>query len=877
MGPVGTAELASPQNFHLAVIVSEGHEPLLGATLASMATQTHASWRLSLLAPTTAPMAADDARIDSHAGEAGSMLALASRLLAEGQGDWVGLIEAGDLLDGHALECIARVSDRHPEWQALYTDEDSLDDTGATGAPFHKSDFNIDMLRAASFAVGGLFLARRSVFAELTGFQQEMDGVEQFDLCLRVYEHGGEHAIGHVAECLYHRHVQGGHCEESREAVEAARLRALDGHLRRLGQPADIREGYIAGTYHLRHRHDARPLVTIIIPTRNQVDFLKRCLDTLLAKTAYAEYEVLVMDNGSDEPSAIAYLADLSAMDARIRVIPHPGTFNYAAMNNRAAAQAMGDYLLLLNNDTAVLHDDWLDEMLAHAQRPDVGIVGARLIYPSGKIQHAGVILGLNNTPAEHIYIGAELDDMGYFGRLQLTQDLSAVSAACLLVRKSVYDQVGGLDENAFKVSYNDVDLCLKVRGAGLLVVWTPFATLLHEGSASQLAGTETALKPEKERRFLAERAAFYDKWPEWVAFDPAYNRHFSLRGRRPEIEAETMLCLDRELRDRPRILAHTADRAGSGEYRVMAPMRQLNRAGLTHGLATDRYLGIPELFRFAPDSIVLQRQIEPRNIERIEAYRRHTRAFTVFELDDLLFNPPVRHVASAQIANLPELKKRLRRAIGLCDRLVVSTEYLADALSDYASDIVVCPNYIEAAKWAHTRPRRGRGGKPRVGWAGSLGHAGDLEILVDVVKATLDDAEWVFLGYCPKSLEGKVESHPLVPLADYPAALASLDLDLAVAPLEDVPFNHAKSHLRLLEYGILGYPVVCSDITPYRGDYPVRRVRNRHRDWLDAIQAYLADLSMLAEAGDSLRDHVQRNWLLENNLTRWQEAWLPR
>ncbi|MBK6741807.1 MAG: glycosyltransferase [Hydrogenophilales bacterium] len=732
-------------------------------------------------------------------------------------------------------------------------------------------------MRAASFAVGGLLLVGRTTFDAVGGYRPAMDGIEQFDFCLRLYEHGGECAIGHVPELLYHRYSWGGHSTRSLEEIEQARLGALAEHLDRIGQPARIEEGYIGGTYHLRHIHEARPLVSIIIPTKNQCEFLERCISTLLAKTLYANYEVLVVDNGSTETAALDYLSRLDSVDERIRVIAYPGLFNFSAMNNRAAEEARGEYLLLLNNDTAILHDDWLDEMLSHGQRSDVGVVGARLIYPSGKVQHAGVILGLNNTPAEHIYIGADLDDLGYFGRLQLTQDVSAVSGACLLVRKLVYDQLGGLDETNFQVSYNDIDLCLKVRQVGLLVVWTPFATLLHEGSASQLANTEQTQQTEKQRRFLAERGTFYDKWPRQIAFDPAYNRNFSLRTRRPEIEAEPMLRLAPSDRNRPRILAHTGDRAGSGEYRVMAPMRQLNRAGRVYGLETDRYLGIPELLRFEPDSIVLQRQIEPRNIERIEGYRRHGKAFTVFELDDLLFNPPVRHVASAQIASLPELKKRLRKAIGLCDRLMVSTDYLADAMREYATEIVVCPNYIEAARWCGLTLKRQRGAKPRVGWAGSFGHEGDLEIIVDVVKATASQAEWVFLGYCPESLKGHVEFQPIVALADYPAKLASLDLDLAVAPLEDVPFNHAKSHLRLLEYGILGYPVICSDITPYRGDYPVHRVRNRHKDWLEAIHDMLTNSIRLAQAGDALRAHVEEHWLLENNLDRWQAAWLPK
>ncbi|TCJ18047.1 glycosyltransferase [Parasulfuritortus cantonensis] len=731
-------------------------------------------------------------------------------------------------------------------------------------------------MRSASFAVGGLLLVRRSAFLACGGFDPAAEGVDLFDLCLRLYEAGGGAAIGHVAEVLYLRHPEGGHSLRGTDEMVAARNRSLLDHLHRCGLEASLDEGYLQGTYRLRYRHAGHPLVSIIVPTKNQRAFLARCLSTLVAKTAYPNFEVLVVDNGSTEPDALAYLAGLPQADARIRVLASPGPFNFAAMNNQAAREARGEYLLLLNNDTAVLHEDWLDEMMAHARRPEVGVVGARLIYPTGKIQHAGVVLGLNNSPADHPYLGSELADVGYYGRLQLVQDLSAVTGACLLVARPLYEQVGGLDEAAFQVSFNDIDLCLKIGELGRLIVWTPFATLLHEGSASQASETERATLTDRQRRFLAERQHFYAKWRRQIAFDPAYNRNLSLRGRYPEAEPEAMLRLAPDDRPRPRILAHPGDRAGSGEYRVLAPMRALNGAGRVDGLESSRYLGVPELIRFEPDSIVLQRQIENRNIELIEGYARNSRAFKVFELDDLLFNPPVRHVASAQVANLPELKKRLRKAIGLCDRLVVSTDYLAEAMREYATDIVVCPNYIEAARWQGLKALRRAAAKPRIGWAGSLGHEGDLALIVDVVKATLAEADWVFLGYCPESLKAAVEFHPLVKLDDYPAKLASLNLDLAVAPLEDLPFNHAKSHLRLLEYGALGCPVVCSDVTPYRGEFPVRRVRNRHREWLEAIRGYLAEPDELQRAGATLRQFVTERWTLETHLESWLKAWMP-
>jgi hypothetical protein len=255
--------------------------------------------------------------------------------------------------------------------------------------------------------------------------------------------------------------------------------------------------------------------------------------------------------------------------------------------------------------------------------------------------------------------------------------------------------------------------------------------------------------------------------------------------------------------------------------------------------------------------------------------YRRNSKAFHVFELDDLLTNIQLGNYARKDIHH-KDLVKVFRQALNLCDRFVVSTENLAEEYAKYKDDIVVVQNRLERAKWGDLSGKRRQGRKPRVGWAGSVTHAADLVIIADVVKALKDEVEWVFMALKPKDTDNIVEFHAGVPIEEYPAKLASLNLDLALAPLEDVPFNHAKSHLRLLEFGVLGYPVICTDITPYRGPYPVTRVKNRFKDWVDAIREHVADMDELAKRGDALRDHVNTHWILEDHLDDWLKAWLP-
>jgi glycosyltransferase involved in cell wall biosynthesis len=450
---------------------------------------------------------------------------------------------------------------------------------------------------------------------------------------------------------------------------------------------------------------------------------------------------------------------------------------------------------------------------------------------------------------------------------------------ACMMVSRSLFGEVGGFDTGPLAQAYGDVAFCLECRERGKRMVWTPHAVLLHEHSTpAKLAPAGNNPKAEPRIRHRASPAAevMFGRWLTLTAHDPAYNRNLSLSRTAFEIETLAPLVRDPEQRFAPRVLAHPADRTGCGEYRVLAPMRRLNAAGRIEGFDTEQYYSIPELARLSPDTILFQRQVDWEQIAEMEAYLRFSRAFRIYELDDLLTNIQKKNSARGAY-EAKDFIERFQKALSLCNRLVVSTEYLAEEYGRYAEDVKVVPNYLEAARWGHLSGRRATSAKPRVGWAGSVTHGGDLEIIIDVVKATRKDIDWVFLGMCPKDVQKLVkEFHPGVPLAAYPAKLASLNLDLAVAPLEDVPFNHGKSHLKILEYGILGYPVIATDITPYRGAFPITRVPNRFKDWVEAIREHVSDRDELARRGDALREHIRANWMLDDHLEVWLKAWLP-
>ncbi len=869
-------QLPGIARFHLAIIVPEGGEDALSNNIRALGHQFYRHWQLTLVSAGSAPAALAGAdSIDWIQTPCELHLAAVNRVLLESSADWVGLWEAGDKLAPHALFGYADKAARHPELQVLYSDEDQVEVDDTHFSPFFKTDFNLEMLRAAPFTVGGLLLLKQGFFAELGGFDADMEGVEYFDLTLRAWERIGHAGFGHLADVLYHRHAQGGHSRRTAEETAEVHRRALLAHLARSGLVADIEDGLLPGACHVRYAVAGEPLVSILIPTRNQAELLKRCLTSLIEGTGYANCEILVLDTGSNEADAAAYLDELKALNStRLRVLDCAGAGSANAAHNLAARAATGDYLVLLDSACAVLHETWLEEMLGIAGQPDVGAVGAKLFGPDGRIRHAGLVLGINDAPADRAFFERAADEAGYFGRARLTQELSAVSAECMLVKRALYLDAGGMDETRFQAAYGDVDFCLRLRQHGFRIVFTPHAHLLHDTARSESDGTNATETKAVRRRVEQD---FYDTWRRQVAFDPAYNRNLSSHGRDFLIEIAPALAWDPEWRPRPRVLAHPADRFGCGEYRVIAPMRALNDDGRIMGWETGNYLSPAELFRMEPDTILLQRQVDPSQLELMERYIRHSKAFRVYEIDDLITNIPIRSIRKQHFVEQKDLHKRFRKGISMCDRFIVSTDFLADAYKGYINDIRVVPNYIERARWGGLEPARLRLAKPRVGWAGSITHDGDLAVIVDVVKATSKEVDWVFLGMCPEEIRPYVaEFQHGVNLEEYPAKLSSLDLDLAVAPLEDVPFNHGKSHLRLLEYGVLGYPVICTDITPYRGDYPVTRVANRFKDWVEAIREHVADRDELDRRGDALRDYINAKWMLEDNLDVWNRAWLP-
>lgn len=440
---------------------------------------------------------------------------------AQARGEAVALLRAGDLLPEHALFCLAKALLDQPQAQVFYADEDSIDASGQRSNPQLKPDCNPELMLATNLCTG-LLACRAPLLQQLGGLRAELGGQAGYDLALRAIEAAGQEGVAHLPRVLCHRRM----VEETEADAEQGR-RVVREHLSRTGHNAEVvpAPGLPLARRVIFPRPEKDRLVSILIPTRDRADLLGACIHSLLDKTAHQGFEILILDNGSVEEATFR-LFDSLPRD-RVRILPDGAPFNFSRLNNLGARQAKGEFLCLLNNDIEVLDADWLGEMLSFAVRPGVGCVGARLWYPDDTLQHGGILVGLGGS-AGHAHRCLPRGRAGYFGRAVLHQSLSAVTAACLVVRKSVFEQVGGLDEN-LPESYNDVDFCLRVQDAGYRNVWTPYAELRHHESASRRnrpSGYAAQMKEYDRQASLIMRARRCS-----LREDPAYNPNLTRLG----------------------------------------------------------------------------------------------------------------------------------------------------------------------------------------------------------------------------------------------------------------------------------------------------------------------------------------------------------
>ncbi len=444
-----------------------------------------------------------------------------NKAIEASQSEFVLVVEQHAKLATHAVAMLVRELLMRPNAYLVYADHDRFDENRGRFDPHFKPDWNPDLLLSQDY-IGYSAIFRRRRILEVGGFRTGFKGSELFDLVLRYTEGLSAESVRHVPEILFHG-KQEANGASHRADTHLSQKRAVADRVRCQG--GVVEDGLASGLFRVKFPLPSpQPLVSIIIPTRDKLSFLRACVSSVIGKTAYDNWELLVVDNGSQELATKAYLDELRKME-QVRVLEFNGEFNYSSMNNFAVGYARGEVLALLNNDVEIISESWLAEMVAHAVRPSVGAVGAKLLYSDGSVQHAGVILGIGGV-AGHAFKYLEDGDHGYCNRANSVQNLSAVTGACLVVEKALYAKVGGLNEVDLKVAFNDVDFCLKLSALGFRNVYTPYAKLYHHESISR--GQNDS--PEKRAVFAREASYMKQKWGPWIERDPAYNPNLSLQ-----------------------------------------------------------------------------------------------------------------------------------------------------------------------------------------------------------------------------------------------------------------------------------------------------------------------------------------------------------
>ncbi|HGG1427388.1 TPA: glycosyltransferase [Escherichia coli] len=526
------ASMTHPPVISIVIPVYNPAEIYLRACLDSVLAQSYPHWELCI-ADDRSPKEhvqrvlreyeAKDSRIKVvYRKHNGHISAASNSALEIAKGDFVALLDHDDVLPEHAMLFMAQAICEQPHTQILYSDEDKINARGERFDPHFKSDWNPDLFFSQNY-VSHLGVYRRSLLQQIGGFRLGVEGSQDQDLLLRCLPHVAAEQIVHIPRVLYHwRTIEGSTALASGEKsyTTEAGIKALRDYFSKQQPEVTVEAGLVPNTYRVRYPiSEPAPLVSLLIPTRDRRALTETAVRSIVDCSTYTHFEILILDNGSVEQETLDFFAQIQQEDSRVRVLRYDHPFNYSAINNFGVRHAKGAIIGLVNNDIEVINPDWLTEMVSHCMRPEIGCVGAKLYYSNDTIQHGGVILGIGGV-AGHSHKQYPRHHPGYFSRLLLTQNLSAVTAACLLIRKNIYEEVAGLDEENLHVAFNDVDFCLKVREAGYRNLWTPYAELYHYESISR--GAEDS--PEKLARFAREVNFMKSKWGKHLELDPFYS-----------------------------------------------------------------------------------------------------------------------------------------------------------------------------------------------------------------------------------------------------------------------------------------------------------------------------------------------------------------
>ncbi|WP_047237695.1 hypothetical protein [Chromobacterium subtsugae] len=816
-------------------------------SIGSMGQQLYKHWQLIFIADFDWPHAAfqgsdvlgwlriDDARDPSQLTQA--FAAVIGALPC----DWITVLPAGAELAVNALLSLGDHASLHPEWQAIYSDCDELGADGKRCRPVFKPDFNLDLQRGADYISPSVWFRREAL--QETGAFAEAPAADGCDALWRLHDAYGGRVIGHIADMLVHLPAA---AAEPADAA-AARERALAAHLERQGGAAVIQPGAAVGSFHIRYLAAGQCKVSVIIADAGDGVSLSSSIDAVLAADWEQVCEILAVTPAAAELPAAA------------RRVACASELSLAGRYQLGAEAASGDYLLFLDSRVEVGRSDWLPDLLGLASRQGVGAAAPRLLRADGKTVWRGPLLLGADAGAASVFDGADAAAPGDLGRQLIEHNPGAVPLDCLLMSRALYEEIGGLDASLEDADSAAVDLCLKIRAADKLLVWTPFVSALRQPDAAPLAAR-------------LDEEALSRRWYGWLRHDAAYNRHLSLDSRQAfQVENVYSAEWDPDFYERARVLMLPGT-SPAGAARLRAPLLRLMDDGkllATMLPAGQRLPSAGELERLAPDVLVQAARFEPGFLDWLRLSRRsRPDMLSILVLDDL----------DAGGAVSDRYARTMLRALAReADRIIVPTEALRALAGAFCEDVRLVPEALDEARWEGLISLRGMGKKPRVAWSGTEAEVEDLMLLTGIILATGGEIDWIVFGHCPDALHPYLaEYHPFdLASEDYPRKLASLGIDLAVMPKHADGRREAAGRRRLLEYGALGIPVACSALDDWPGlaQAPVARADNEAAAWSQVLLERARDLERAGREGERLKAWVKENCMLGPHLPSWLEA----
>jgi len=784
--------------------------------------------------------------------------------------DWILTLEAGVRLAPNALIELSLAAQKNPNAILFYADEDIFCDGATYSYPNFKPKFNIELIRCTNYIGNSVLLNK--IWWIKSGYPIKTD--EVYKSLIECSLNQSAKQIHHVDGILFHGTGEINNSIENLE-FEAARNVLLNSGLVKSVNPLDS-----LGTWLVNYHQEETRNTTLVMPTGVQPGYMREMLLSLKRYPCKNISKIILVCNVSDIDEINYALYELN-LNIEIEIITYEASeYSHSNALNLGVEKVTTKYVWVCDDDIELIQDDTLGVLLSIARHEDVGCVEPRLMSTHGadaRLASGPVILGFQGACGAYVGEMQLPEEMGYFSKLQLTQDVSAVSGHCFVFEKSKWQEVGGFDSTKFAIRYSILDFCLKLNQLGYRHVWAPIANAMHQGGRSlQKRMSDFEFKVSFAQKDVSEKNNLIKVWGSELANDKFYNRHLSLITPY-DVEQDIVIDWKPHRKDRPRVLASPLI-SGAGQYRVVEPLEMLQDKGLVQSSVImpmadrkTRILQPVELIRARPDTLILQHSVDDAQLSLIDQYKKALPQVHIVQMvDDLLGFVPEKHPNRRFQSREGHL--RMVEALKKSDSMIVTTEPLKDHYDKYIKNVKIIPNCL-TKKWLSIRPVKNSKKRLRVGWIGAGQHQGDLEIINDVVKLLSDRVDWIFMGMHTEQVKPYIkEFHSFVSIKDYPLKMASLNLDIAVAPLEDNWFNQCKSNLRLLEYGAMGWPVVCSDVFPYQSyEPPVIRCKNNVEEWVGAITDLIDDESKRVKLGQDLNIWVNNKF----NLDGWSTIWL--